>query len=56
MEGNEGDIDMSKITHVVLFSGGLGSWAAAKRVAMTHGLDNLILLFILICLYIILDR
>jgi hypothetical protein len=31
--------------HVVLFSGGLGSWAAAKRVAEKHGTADLILLF-----------
>jgi hypothetical protein len=31
--------------HVVMFSGGLGSWAAAKRVAERHGTDGLVLLF-----------
>ncbi|MDQ0772909.1 hypothetical protein QF026_001375 [Streptomyces aurantiacus] len=31
--------------HVVQFSGGIGSWAAAQRVAAEHGADNLILLF-----------
>lgn len=31
--------------HVVLFSGGIGSWAAAKRVAERHGTENLTLLF-----------
>lgn len=31
--------------HVVMFSGGLGSWVTAKRVAHQHGADNLILLF-----------
>lgn len=31
--------------HVVMFSGGIGSWAAAKLVAEKHGTDNLILLF-----------
>lgn len=30
---------------VVNFSGGIGSWAAAKRVAAKHGTDNLTLLF-----------
>jgi hypothetical protein len=30
---------------VVQFSGGVGSWAAAKRVAAEHGTDGLILLF-----------
>lgn len=30
---------------VVMFSGGLGSWAAAKRVAERHGTDDLTLLF-----------
>lgn len=28
-----------------MFSGGLGSWATAKRVAEQHGTDNLVLLF-----------
>lgn len=31
--------------HVVMFSGGVGSWAAAKRVAAQHGTADLILLF-----------
>lgn len=31
--------------HVVMFSGGAGSWAAAKRVAEEHGTDSLVLLF-----------
>lgn len=31
--------------HVVMFSGGIGSWATAKRVAEQHGTDNLVLLF-----------
>lgn len=31
--------------HVVTFSGGIGSWAAAKRVAQQHGTENLTLLF-----------
>lgn len=31
--------------HVVMFSGGVGSWAAAKRVAAKHGTKDLILLF-----------
>jgi hypothetical protein len=31
--------------HVVMFSGGVGSWAAAKRVASEHGTSNLTLLF-----------
>lgn len=31
--------------HVVMFSGGIGSWAAAKRVAERHGMDDLTLLF-----------
>ncbi|MCC7408308.1 MAG: hypothetical protein IT442_09560 [Phycisphaeraceae bacterium] len=33
------------ISRVVMFSGGVGSWAAARRVADTHGTDGLILLF-----------
>jgi len=31
--------------HIVQFSGGVGSWAAAKRVAQQHGTDDLVLLF-----------
>lgn len=31
--------------HVVMFSSGIGSWAAAKRVAAQHGTQDLILLF-----------
>lgn len=31
--------------HVVMFSGGVGSWATAKRVAERHGTDGLTLLF-----------
>jgi hypothetical protein len=31
--------------HVVMFSGGIGSWAAAKLVAKEHGTDNLYLVF-----------
>lgn len=31
--------------HVVMFSGGLGSWATAKRVAAEHGTDDLWLVF-----------
>jgi len=31
--------------HVVMFSGGLGSWMTAKRVAEQHGTDNLYLVF-----------
>lgn len=31
--------------HVVMFSGGIGSWATAKRVAAEHGTDDLTLLF-----------
>jgi hypothetical protein len=31
-------------THVVQYSGGIGSWAAAHRVIATHGTTNLVLL------------
>lgn len=31
--------------HVVMFSGGIGSWAAAKRVAAAHGTADMTLLF-----------
>jgi hypothetical protein len=33
------------VKHVVMFSGGIGSWAAAKMVAATFGTDNLYLVF-----------
>jgi hypothetical protein len=33
------------MNHVVMFSGGIGSWAAAKLVAEKHGTDNLFLVF-----------
>lgn len=36
---------MTAISRVVMFSGGVGSWAAARRVADTHGTGGLILLF-----------
>ena len=35
----------TSIKHVVMFSGGIGSWAAAKRVAERYGSENLYLLF-----------
>ena len=31
--------------HVVMFSGGAGSWATAKRVAQVHGVKDMVLLF-----------
>jgi hypothetical protein len=31
-------------THIVQFSGGIGSWAATQRVVAEHGTDNLVLL------------
>jgi len=33
------------VKHVVMFSGGIGSWATAKRVSKQHGTDNMVLLF-----------
>jgi hypothetical protein len=33
------------VKHVVMFSGGAGSWGAARRVADEHGTDDLVLLF-----------
>jgi hypothetical protein len=36
--------DAAPVKHVVQFSGGIGSWAAAMRVAAEHGTDNLVLL------------
>lgn len=34
-----------KIEHLVMYSGGVCSWAAAKRVAERHGPENMVLLF-----------
>jgi 3'-phosphoadenosine 5'-phosphosulfate sulfotransferase (PAPS reductase)/FAD synthetase len=34
-----------RIKHIVMFSGGVGSWAAAKRVAAKHGTADMVLLF-----------
>ena len=31
--------------HVVFFSGGAASWAAARRIADQHGTDEMVLLF-----------
>jgi hypothetical protein len=36
---------MMSETHVVMFSGGICSWAAAKRVVKQHGTDGVVLLF-----------
>lgn len=36
---------MSTTKRVVMYSGGVGSWAAAKRVAQRHGVSNMVLLF-----------
>jgi len=36
-------VDVTK--HVVMFSGGIGSWATAKKVAEKHGIENLYLVF-----------
>jgi hypothetical protein len=36
---------MTEKNHIVMFSGGVGSWATAKRVAEKHGTKNLINLF-----------
>ncbi|MGG4217567.1 hypothetical protein ABEW32_04955 [Paenibacillus jamilae] len=33
------------VKHIVMYSGGIGSWATARRVAEQHGTGNLILLF-----------
>jgi hypothetical protein len=33
------------VRHLVMFSGGVGSWAAAKRVAAKYGTENMVLLF-----------
>ena len=31
--------------HIVMFSGGIASWATAKRIAEQHGTDELIMCF-----------
>src|SRR5687768_12788279 len=31
--------------HIVMYSGGIGSWMAAKRVVEEHGNENVVLLF-----------
>ena len=36
---------MTGVQHVVMFSGGIGSWATAKRVVAEHGPENVVLLF-----------
>jgi hypothetical protein len=36
--------------HVVFYSGGIGSWGAAKRVAERHGTEHLVLLFTDTCM------
>ena len=36
---------MRMIRHLVMFSGGIGSWAAAKRVVAAHGTEHTVLLF-----------
>ncbi|MEV6923983.1 hypothetical protein AB0M46_05645 [Dactylosporangium sp. NPDC051485] len=36
--------DANEMLHVVQFSGGIGSWATAMRVAAEHGTDRLVLL------------
>ena len=36
--------------HIVNFSGGIGSWAAAKRVVEQHGTDGVVLLFADTCM------
>lgn len=36
---------MREIKHIVFYSGGIGSWATAKRVIEQHGKENVILLF-----------
>lgn len=37
--------ERAAMKRVVMYSGGIGSWAAAKRVASEHGTDGLVLLF-----------
>lgn len=36
---------MSNLTHVVMFSGGIGSWMAARRIVEAHGAESVALLF-----------
>jgi hypothetical protein len=40
-----GRLEVQEVKHVVMFSGGIGSWAAAKLVAKKHGTENLYLVF-----------
>lgn len=44
-EGRQEGRHEEVVRHVVMFSGGVGSWATAKRVAQAHGTDDLVLLF-----------
>lgn len=37
--------EMKTTRHIVMFSGGIGSWATAKRVADKYGSENMVLLF-----------
>jgi 3'-phosphoadenosine 5'-phosphosulfate sulfotransferase (PAPS reductase)/FAD synthetase len=41
---NEAPLDR-RVRHLVMFSGGVGSWATAKRVVERHGTENTVLLF-----------
>ena len=34
-----------EVKHLVMYSGGIGSWAAAKRVVEKHGTEGVVLLF-----------
>ncbi|WP_019632461.1 hypothetical protein [Actinomadura atramentaria] len=40
-----GTTSTTEVWHVVQWSGGIGSWATAQRVAAAHGTDRMILLF-----------
>jgi hypothetical protein len=42
---SEYEVQQARLKRIVLYSGGVGSWCAAKRVAERYGTDNLILLF-----------
>lgn len=39
------NVSDERTRHIVMFSGGVGSWAAAKRVAKEHGTGAMTLLF-----------
>jgi hypothetical protein len=45
LDGSDAALEEMSMKHVVMFSGGIGSWAAAKRVVAKHGAADVTLLF-----------